>query len=927
MWKFGNLRRSFDALISRARFERDLRDELRQHLEDRTRDLIDAGVAPDEATRQARVEFGAVERYKEQCRDARGFASFRPFHGLGGDIRLAIRRLAATPQFLVFAALSLAVGVGVTTAAYSILYSLVWKPIPIAEPAGAVFVAAPGRGGQPLMPALLTGADFDDLQRAPRTMSTVAAMRRTAQPLAGLSTTEFADIEAVSGEYFRVTGITPHRGRTITPEDDAGAAPVLVLSDRAWHARFDADPNVVGRVVRLAERSFEVIGIAAPGFDGIQRPPIRAAGWVPLSTASAFSGWPRPAAGAPEPPQLTVIARLAPGRTVAHAAAELSTLARRLDDTRPLRIADGTVRNGVAGYISKRPWSARTVNDTGTGAESRVAALVVVLVALVLGVACTNLANLMLARGAQRQQEFAVRRALGASRWRLVRELTVEGGMVALLGGACAVGLLTALLRLAAIDIPLPRGVITLDPEVNLPALAVATLALGLSMLVFGLEPAMQLTRGNVVADFAGGAAAVGVPRARRQRAFIRWQVAVSASFFLVAAILVNVILLESRGDTGVDVDRLGIATVHFGMQGWDEPRARRALQRVAEELRGAPGIDSVAFSTGAPFGMNMTPWASITTPDKPFIAGARSESAYAVMATPELFRTLGLSVVRGRPFDARDDATAPRVMVVSELTARTMFGTSDALGRQLLVRVWGRPGQTYNVLSVPSGSADLQQSTDRAYTIVGIARDTDTGEAASRRDTVIYLPLAQQFERNIAIFARTPGDGWNAARAIQLAVRRVDPDLGIGTAGPASMIMAGEFLAARVAASFATGLGLMTLLMSMVGLYGVQSHIVARRTREIGLRIAIGASATQVRRMVLGEGYRPVLQGIGLGLFLGVFIRLLLRATVNRNIDPFDPLAFAIVPIPLIAAAFVACYLPARRASRVDPNEALRHL
>jgi len=215
----------------------------------------------------------------------------------------------------------------------------------------------------------------------------------------------------------------------------------------------------------------------------------------------------------------------------------------------------------------------------------------------------------------------------------------------------------------------------------------------------------------------------------------------------------------------------------------------------------------------------------------------------------------------------------------------------------------------------------------DVAYTVVGVARDTDTGEAASRRDTVIYMPLAQHFERNIAIFARTTGDASDAARAIQLAVRRAEPDLGIGTAGPASVIMAGEFLAARIAASFASGLGLLTLLMSMIGLYGIQSHIVARRSREIGLRMAIGASAAQVRRMVLGEGYRPVLQGIGLGLFLGVFIRLLLRATVNRNIDPFDPLAFAIVPIPLIAAAFVACYLPARRASCVDPNEALRHL
>jgi putative ABC transport system permease protein len=322
-----------------------------------------------------------------------------------------------------------------------------------------------------------------------------------------------------------------------------------------------------------------------------------------------------------------------------------------------------------------------------------------------------------------------------------------------------------------------------------------------------------------------------------------------------------------------------------------------------------------------------MTPWATITTPDKPFIDGAKYVSAYALMATPEIFSTLGVPIVRGRAFDARDDGTAPPVMVVSEFTARKIFGTADAIGRQLLVRVWGRPGQTYNVLGMPTGSPVLEHAADRAFSIVGIARDTDTGEATKRGDAVVYLPLTQHFERNVAILARTNGDPWEATRAIQLAVRRADPDLAIGTASPAWLMMSGEFFAARIAASFASALGLLTLLMSMVGLYGIQTHVVARRTREVGLRMAIGASAAQIRTMILGEGYRPVLQGLGLGLLFGVLVRLLLRATVNGNIDAFDPLAFAIVPLPLIAAAFVACYLPARRASRVDPNEALRHL
>ena len=908
MWKsaLSRCRRSIDGVVQRTRFERDLRDELQQHLDARTRDLRDGGLSPADAARQARIEFGAIERYKEMCRDERGFDAFRPLHGLGGDIRLAARRLAATPQFFVFATLSLAVGVGVTTAVFSIIYSVVWRPIGFSDPSGVVFVAAPGRSG-PVMRALLTDRDFRDLRQAQRTLAAVAAARPLSQPLVAPTATDFVAGEAVSGDYFRVTGLVPQRGRWIGPEDDRSAAAVIVLSDRTWRTRFDADAEVIGRVVRFAGRSFEIIGVAPPRFEGIEPLPSRTGLWIPLGTADALPGGRMRIAGSPERPRLTVLGRLAPGATAAHAADEIAAIARRLDESRPLRLPDG-IRNGVTTYTSKRPWSARTADDPGSGAESKVASLVIIVVALVLGVACTNLANLMLARGAARQQEFAVRRALGASRWHLVRELFVEGGLVAVAGGASAVVLLVALLRLATVEIPLQQGVFTIDPSLNVPALAVTALALGVSMLVFGLEPALQLTRGNVTADLAGGPAAVGVPRSRRQQAFIRWQVAVSAAFFLAAAVLVNLIVLELRHDSGIDLDRLGVATVHFGMQEWDEDRATRALARTAEELRGHRGIESVAFSSGAPFGLHMTPFAAITTPDRPFVQGARSPDAYLIAATPDIFRTFGVDIVGGRAFDLRDDKAAPRVMVISERTARAMFGTRDALARQLVIQAWGRaPAET--------------------YTVIGIARETDTGEATKRKDNAVYVPLAQHFERNVAIFARTHGEPADAARAIQLAVRRVDPDLGIGTAGPASLILAGEFLAARIAAAIASALGLLTLAMSMVGLYGIQSHVVARRTREVGVRMAIGASAAQIRKMILREGYRPVMQGLALGLFFGVLVRLLLRATVNGQIDVFDPLAFVLVPVPLIAAAFVACYLPARRASRVDPNEALRHI
>jgi putative ABC transport system permease protein len=331
-------------------------------------------------------------------------------------------------------------------------------------------------------------------------------------------------------------------------------------------------------------------------------------------------------------------------------------------------------------------------------------------------------------------------------------------------------------------------------------------------------------------------------------------------------------------------------------------------LDEALQLARREPGIEAVAASAGMPFGMSMTPFADLTTPDKPFVAGRKSDSGYVLAATPEIFSTLAVPIVRGRSFDYRDDAAAPPVAVVSEGTARTLFGTSDPIGRQLMAQVWARPPV-------------------KTFTVVGIARDTDTGRMMSRDDSVTYVPLAQHYEPNVAIVARTSGDPRAAARAVQSALRRADPDFSTGTAGPGYWLLAGAFLAARIAGMLAAALGALTLILAMIGLYGVQSQVVARRTREVGVRMALGATARQIQRMVLGDGFRPVVQGLVLGLVFGTIVRLGLRAVLTGRIEVFDPLAVLVLPIPLFAAAFLACYLPARRAARVNPMVALRHL
>jgi predicted permease len=828
-------------------------------------------------------------------------------NGLGRDIRMAVRRLCTTPLFLVFAVVSLALGMAVTTAVYSVLYSILWQPLEVKDPQRVMFVTAPVRGGGRLdWRAVMSYADFRDLSKEQDSFSDLAASTPFSQTLASDRVSEIVDGEAVTGNYFQTLGITAAMGRPLQPADDMTSASVAVISHRLWRSRFAADPHIVGRSVRVGAHAFEIVGVAPKSFTGLEPsggPP--AAVWIPASAARHFAN---NAATDPEDRDRrhwTVLGRLSQGRTAQLAAAEVATIGNSLDATFPTHnfLQDG--RRPVV----PRHWSGALVADRNLDPPTvRVDLLILGLVALVLVVACTNLANLMLARGTMRQHEIAVRRALGASRWRLIRELSIEGVMIAMLGGFAALLLTRVFLVLMTVDLPIPRGTFSLEPRLNLPALVVASSALLLSLLVFGIEPGVQLTRKTVAADLAGATGTVGVPRSRRQRMLIRWQVAISTCFFLIAAILARVILIEVRSDSGIALNRLALATVHFKFQGWDERRARHALDLALEAARSEPGIESVSASSGMPFGLSMTPFADLSTPDKPIVRGGRYKDGHVLASTPEVFRTLGVEIVRGRAFDLRDDAGARPVAVISERGARLLFGSADVIGRETLAQVWGRP---------PT----------KTFTIVGVARDTDTDRRMSRNEATLYVPFAQHYEPNLVLVARTNGDPANAAHILQMAVRKADPDLGTGSSGPAMMLLAGQFVAARVGGLLAAALGLLTLILSMVGLYGVQSHIIARRTREVGVRMALGASARQIERMVLRDGFTPVMQGLVLGLLFGVLARLGLRALLTAPIEIVDPIAFSVIPVVLFAAAFFACYMPARRAAHVDPNVALRHL
>jgi hypothetical protein len=396
-------------------------------------------------------------------------------------------------------------------------------------------------------------------------------------------------------------------------------------------------------------------------------------------------------------------------------------------------------------------------------------------------------------------------------------------------------------------------------------------------------------------------------------------QVAVSAGFFLVAAMCVRSLVGRTRLDTGVDLDRIAIAQVNFSPDQWDETRARPAIDRIVQSARADARVEAAAVSAGLPFGIG-TEQIELSVPDRPFTANSRdSEWTYLVSATPDLFRVLGVPILRGRAFDGRDEAGAPWAAVLSERTARKVLGSSDVVGRQVLLRM------TRPVSGVPAPAAEAV----RTVTVVGIARDTEVGSIGQRsgHGNLVYVPLAQHYNPSVVVVARTAADPTAMATSLRAVVRQADPDLVVRTSGPGNTILGGIGVTIALLAGAASGLGALVLALAMTGLFGVLSHLVARRMREMGVRVALGATSRDIVRMVVSDGFRPVIVGLVVGVAIGSAGRLAARALVWPLLDAVDPLAVILTPLPLIVAAWLACYLPARRASRVDPNVALRDL
>jgi putative ABC transport system permease protein len=824
------------------------------------------------------------------------------------DLCLGMRRLRLNRGATLFSIASLAVGIGVSAAIYSAVRTLFWTPLGIAQPERAVAwsAARPPQGQWSV-----SWLDFLDLRAQQTSFSSMAAASRLSAAIAFGDVVETDLGEAVSGDYFKTLGISALYGRLLQPADETSAARVAVVSETFWRTRLHEDAKALGRSLTLGGESYELVGVTHGSFHGLAQI-LPCTVWIPATATPdrGHTGWPARQLNDRSFGSFFVWGRLKPDVTITHARAEAALIAQHLDTAFPLRSPYDS-----NGRLQRRTWTLTSGSDA-SGDLDRIDALgfaILFAVITVLFIACTNLANLSLAEGTSRVQEIAVRTALGASRGRLMREYLLERGIVTVAGAGLGLVLMRQLTRAFSTDLPVAESlVIHFTPAIDVSVLIAATSATTIAFLVIGLWPAMQSTRADVRRWLGAGSAATP-PRWRLHRGLVSWQVAGSVAMVLVAAMCVEVTASIGNRDSGVDYKHLALAQVDFALNGDDEPRGRALLDSIVSKLRAQPGIQKVSASAGLPFGV-MGPPVFVTSIDKPFVE-ARDTGSYTkrIAASPEVFSTLGLKILRGRAFSDRDDAAAPSVTVLSEGMARELFQTTDVVGRSISVSRWSR-------LRRRKGETPV------AYNVIGISRDTDTFIIGRRGNPVIFVPLAQQYEPRLVVAARSQNP--TAATAmLNSVIRDAAPHLALSAVGTGERLLLGPYLVLRIIGSLAGGLGGVALLLAMVGLYGVLSHVVARRTREIGIRMAMGADRHRILSLILRDGFRPVLTGLALGLFAGVILRVILKATVVTTISPVDVVVFSLVPVPFVIAAVAACYVPAMRAARVDPNVALRDL
>jgi predicted permease len=921
------VRRLFRLAVRRAEATHaEADEEIRLHLRLRAEQLAREGMTPDAARAEAERRFGSIDEARERLHTSaeRREDRMRVREWLDGarqTVRLAVRGLARAPGFVAIAVTCIALGVGANAAAYSLFDELVRRPLPVPEPERLVNLASPGpRHGNTQCyrigdcEAVFSHPLHRDLERLQTSFTGIAAHRLFLANVAFDGRTADGDGVLVSGAYFPVLRVAPALGRLLGPDDDraAGAHPVAVLSHAYWTGGLGADPGVVGRTIVVNGRALTVVGVAPRGFEGTVLG-VRPRVFVPLAMgADVDIGFgPRAVYDDRLHHGIFLFARLRPGVTAERAAAATNAAYRRLlaDVEAPLQA--GMSVPTMARFLAREVElsDGRRGQSTLRGAARTPLAFLFAITGLVVLIACANIANLLLARGADRTTEMAVRLALGAGRRQLVTQLLVESGVLALLGGAASLLVAHGTLRFVSSFIPaasLGMGT-ALGIELRPGALAfAAAVSLGTGLL-FGLFPALHATRPDLIASIRAGAGQIaGGHRAaaRFRTSLVTAQIALSMALLVSAGLFVRSLRNIARVDLGLQPEHVVTFAIVPALNGYDPPRARALLERVEAEIAALPGVTAVGGATvpllvGISNGNNVRVQGFTRGPDTD--ANARLNAV-----GPGYFRALRMGLLAGREFTEADRLGAPRVAIVNEAFARKFGLGRDAVGKRMAMDG-----------SSPDGVLDIE--------IVGLVRDATYADVKGEVPPTFVTPYRQEpGVAGLAYYVRTADAPERTLRGIPAAVARLDRNLPVAGLKTLPQQVRDNVYLDRMIGALSASFAALATLLAAVGLYGVLSYTVAQRTREIGVRMALGADARNVRGIVLRQVGRLALVGGAIGAVAALGLGRAARSLLFR-LEGHDPATLAAAAAVITLVALAAGYVPAWRASRVSPVGALR--
>jgi len=805
------------------------------------------------------------------------------------DLRYSIRRLRKSPGFTVIAILSLALGIGANTAIFSLVNTVLMRPLPlVTQPEQLVSVYGVYSSNSD---TIFSYPNYKDLRERNEVFAGLLAYRFAPMSLSHQGNNERIWSYLVSGNYFDVLGAKAMLGRTFLPEEDQTrkSHPVAVMSFGTWQKRFASDPGVIGKTVLVNGNNFTIVGVMPKDFIGTEvayTPEL----FVPFMMAEIIEPGNR-YLDCRDCDNIFVTGRLKPTVTRQQAEAALQTVMQQLakeypneNEGRgakltPVGLFLPSIRAGVTGFS----W------------------VLMAVVGLVLLIACVNLANLLLARASERKKEIAVRLALGANRWQLIRQLLTESILLSMLGGM--LGLVLALwINDFVAKIQLPTDVaLTFDLRIDWRVMLFALGASLVTGVLFGLLPALQSTRPNLVPALKDDASASGFRRAWLRNALVVAQMALSVLLLICAGLIVRSLQAAQLLRPGFNPENAVAMTFDVGLQGYDEARGRAFHQQVLERVRSLSGVKSASLASMIPLSLNFSN-STIYIEGQPETSSAKMPLAVTNYVMPEYFATMGIAL-RGRDFNEQDKEKESRVAIVNETFVRRFWPGQNGIGKRF----------------------NFSGPKDPLWEIVGVAADGKYESLGEEPKIAFYRPMTRDYVTWTSLVARTVGDPQPIIGAIRGEIRKLDATLPISGVKTLQEHMNVPLFPARVAATVLGSFGILALILAAIGIYGVMSYAVSQRTREIGIRMALGALKRDVLKMVIGQGLQLVVIGVAIGLIAALALTRFLSVLLY-GVSPTDVVTFVAIPVLLALVALLASFIPAQRAAKVDPIKALRY-